>query len=66
VNKPKAEAAFVSNDKEALRAYQMREMALSDWTSAVNHARREGTTELLDLWSQGKTMEEAKKILGIE
>jgi predicted transposase/invertase (TIGR01784 family) len=29
-------------DKEALRAYQMREMALSDYTSGINHARREG------------------------
>jgi predicted transposase/invertase (TIGR01784 family) len=37
--------AFVSNDKEALRAYQMREMALSDWTSGINHAKREGRVE---------------------
>jgi hypothetical protein len=29
---------FASNDKEALRAYQMREMALSDWISGINHA----------------------------
>jgi predicted transposase/invertase (TIGR01784 family) len=36
---------FVSNDKEALRAYQMREMALSDWTSGVNYARQEGKLE---------------------
>jgi predicted transposase/invertase (TIGR01784 family) len=35
----------VSIDKEALRAYQMREMALSDWTSGLNHARREGKRE---------------------
>jgi predicted transposase/invertase (TIGR01784 family) len=35
----------VSIDKEALRAYQMREMALSDWTSGLNHARREGERE---------------------
>jgi predicted transposase/invertase (TIGR01784 family) len=28
--------------KEALRAYQMREMAMSDWTSGLNHARSEG------------------------
>jgi predicted transposase/invertase (TIGR01784 family) len=32
----------VAQDKEMLRAYQMREMALSDFTSGVNHARREG------------------------
>jgi predicted transposase/invertase (TIGR01784 family) len=34
------EMAHVSRDKEALRAYQMREM--SDWTSGLNHAREEG------------------------
>ncbi|MDR0585033.1 MAG: hypothetical protein LBG57_11915 [Treponema sp.] len=28
--------------KEALRAYQMRELALSDRTSGLNHAREEG------------------------
>jgi flagellar biosynthesis/type III secretory pathway protein FliH len=37
--------AYVSGDKEALRAYQMREMALSDWTSGLNHAREEGRRE---------------------
>jgi predicted transposase/invertase (TIGR01784 family) len=37
---------FVSSDKEALRAYQMREMALSDWTSGVNYAIEEKTKEI--------------------
>jgi flagellar biosynthesis/type III secretory pathway protein FliH len=37
--------AYVSSDKEALRAYQMREMALSDWTSGLNYAREEGIRE---------------------
>jgi predicted transposase YdaD len=36
---------YVTNDKEVLREYHMREMALSDWTSGVNHARREGRQE---------------------
>ncbi|GHU90165.1 transposase [Spirochaetia bacterium] len=36
---------YVSIDKEALRAYQMREMALSDFTSGINHAKREGRRE---------------------
>jgi predicted transposase/invertase (TIGR01784 family) len=34
------------NDKEAFRAYQMREMAMSDWTSGINHAKREGRLEV--------------------
>ena len=37
--------AYVSSDKEALRVYEMRQMALSDLTSGLNHARREGVKE---------------------
>jgi predicted transposase/invertase (TIGR01784 family) len=42
IQKAEKKMAYVSSDKEALRVYQMREMALSDWTSGLNHARREG------------------------
>jgi predicted transposase/invertase (TIGR01784 family) len=42
IRKAEEKMSYLCNDKEALRAYQMREMALSDWTSGVNHARREG------------------------
>jgi predicted transposase/invertase (TIGR01784 family) len=42
IQKAEERLAFVSSDKEVLRAYQMREMAMSDWTSAINYARREG------------------------
>jgi predicted transposase/invertase (TIGR01784 family) len=45
IQKAQERLAFVANDKEALREYHMREMALSDWTSGVNHARREGKAE---------------------
>ena len=43
--KAEEKMSYICNDKEALRAYQMREMALSDWTSGVNYARREGLLE---------------------
>ena len=46
---------FVSQDKEFLRAYQMREMALSDWTTGVNTAFERGI-------EKGK-MEIAKSLL---
>jgi predicted transposase/invertase (TIGR01784 family) len=36
---------YVASDKEALRAYQMRAMALSDLASGLNHAREEGIRE---------------------
>jgi len=33
---------YVTGDKEAIRAYEMRQMALSDYTSAINYARSTG------------------------
>jgi predicted transposase/invertase (TIGR01784 family) len=42
IRKVEGQLVYVSGDKGALRAYQMREMALSDWASGINHARREG------------------------
>jgi predicted transposase/invertase (TIGR01784 family) len=35
-------ALYLSNDMEALRAYQMRRMAQMDLTSGLNYARSEG------------------------
>ncbi|GHV36711.1 hypothetical protein AGMMS49546_02580 [Spirochaetia bacterium] len=45
IQKAQERVDHVSIDKEALRAYQMREMALSDYTSGINHAKREGLRE---------------------
>jgi predicted transposase/invertase (TIGR01784 family) len=45
IGKAAARVEYLSKDKEALRAYEMRQMALSDWTSGINHARREGIKE---------------------
>ena len=36
----------IASDKDAMRLYEMREMALSDYTSRINHARRENTIEI--------------------
>jgi len=36
---------YLSGDKEAMRAYEMRQMALSDYTSSINYAREEGFSE---------------------
>ena len=33
---------YVTGDKEAVRAYERRQMALSDYNSAINYARGEG------------------------
>jgi predicted transposase/invertase (TIGR01784 family) len=48
---------YVSSDKETLRAYQMREMAMSDWTSGLNHAREEGLQEGLQKGLREKSRE---------
>jgi predicted transposase/invertase (TIGR01784 family) len=45
IRKAEEKMAYVASDKEALRAYQMRAMALSDMTSGFNHAREEGLRE---------------------
>jgi predicted transposase/invertase (TIGR01784 family) len=38
--------AHIANDKEALRAYHMREMAMMDWDSGIDNARREEKQEI--------------------
>jgi predicted transposase/invertase (TIGR01784 family) len=45
IQKAETKMDFVSNDKEALWAYQMRAMAMSDLTSVINKAKREGKAE---------------------
>jgi predicted transposase/invertase (TIGR01784 family) len=42
IAKAQEKILFVSQDKETLRACQMREMAMSDYTSGIYHARRDG------------------------
>jgi predicted transposase/invertase (TIGR01784 family) len=42
IDKAHEKVAFVSRDAETLRLYNMREMALMDYVSGINHARREG------------------------
>jgi predicted transposase/invertase (TIGR01784 family) len=55
-------AAYVANDKDALHEYQMREMALSDWTSGVNHARRKGIQEGKKAGRREESQEIAKRL----
>jgi predicted transposase/invertase (TIGR01784 family) len=56
----------VKNDKEALREYHMREMALSDWTSGVNYAQQEGAKEIArNLKADGVPAEQIAKWTGL-
>ncbi|MDR0457115.1 MAG: Rpn family recombination-promoting nuclease/putative transposase [Treponema sp.] len=66
---------YVTGDKEAIRAYEMRQMALSDYTSTMNYARETGLAEghaqgrneerqrLLEMFNLGLPMEEIKRRL---
>jgi predicted transposase/invertase (TIGR01784 family) len=61
---------FVSQDKDFLRAYHLREMAMSDWTTGINTAMEkgiekgrekgieEGRNEVINLLKSGKSLEE--------
>ncbi|GHU95784.1 hypothetical protein FACS189479_09440 [Spirochaetia bacterium] len=62
IQKAQERTDFVSADKEALRAYQMREMALSDYTSGINHAKREGLREGLKEGEKKAQKEIARKM----
>jgi predicted transposase/invertase (TIGR01784 family) len=70
IKKAAERAESVFRDKEALRAYQMRQMALSDWTSGINHARREGEQKgerkIVELLESGKSLDEVKLLLGLD
>jgi predicted transposase/invertase (TIGR01784 family) len=79
IQKAEARVAHIAKDKDALRAYEMRQMALSDWTSGINHARREGIQEGIKegrmeeklaiariALAQGFTVEDVRNITGLE
>jgi predicted transposase/invertase (TIGR01784 family) len=52
IDKAHEKVAFVSRDAETLRLYNMREMALMDYVSGINHARREGKQEGIAIGEQ--------------
>jgi predicted transposase/invertase (TIGR01784 family) len=45
IQKAETKLRTVMQDEESLRLYEIREKALHDWTSGVNHAKREGREE---------------------
>jgi predicted transposase/invertase (TIGR01784 family) len=45
IQKVNARMEFVTQDKESLRQYYLREMAMSDWSSGLKLARSEGRAE---------------------
>jgi predicted transposase/invertase (TIGR01784 family) len=45
IQKVNARMEFVTQDKESLRQYYLREMAMSDWSSGIKLAKSEGHAE---------------------
>jgi predicted transposase/invertase (TIGR01784 family) len=46
IQKVNARMEFVTQDKESLRQYYLREMAMSDWSSGLKLARDEGIEDV--------------------
>jgi predicted transposase/invertase (TIGR01784 family) len=70
IRKTEEKLEFVSKDEEALRAYHLRELALSDWTSGINYARREGKLEgkreiAAKLKNQGLVIDQISEATGL-
>ena len=59
INRANERLNFVSQDKEFLRTYHLREMALSDWTTGINTATEKGIEKGIE---KGK-IEVAKNLL---
>jgi len=57
---------YVIGDDEAIRDYEMRQMALSDYNSAIDYAREEGLAEGMEKGMEKghveKTLEIARKM----
>jgi predicted transposase/invertase (TIGR01784 family) len=57
---------FVSQDKEFLRTYHLREMAMSDWTTGVNTAIEKTQIEIArKALAEGSSIDFVKKITGL-
>ena len=59
ISKAQERLDFVTQDKDVLREYHLREMALSDWTTGINAATENGIVQ----GAMQKQIEMAKKML---
>jgi predicted transposase/invertase (TIGR01784 family) len=67
IRKTEEKMVFVSGDKETLRAYHLREMAMSDWTSGINYARQEGIKEVAqNLIAAGDPFDKIARVTGLD
>jgi predicted transposase/invertase (TIGR01784 family) len=63
INKANERLNFVTQDKEFLRNYHLREMAMMDWNSAINGATEKGVEIGIEKGAMQKQIEIAKNLL---
>jgi predicted transposase/invertase (TIGR01784 family) len=67
ISKAQERLDFVTQDKEVLREYHLREMALSDWTTGVNTAVEKKQIEIAkNLLDDGMPIERIHKATGLD
>jgi len=67
IGKTQERLDFVIQDKEVLREYHLREMALMDWTTGVNTAIEKNKIEIArNLLSEGLSIELIHKTTGLD
>jgi predicted transposase/invertase (TIGR01784 family) len=75
INAANEKLDLVTMDEEVLRYYHLRQMALSDYTSAIDYAREEGLAEGLEkgreevarnALAQGASIDFVNKITGLD
>jgi hypothetical protein len=67
INKAYERLNFVTQDKEFLRNYHLREMAMSDWTTGVNTAIEKRLIEVAkNSLNKGLPMELIHEITGLD
>ena len=67
ISKANERLNFVSQDKEFLRNYHMREMAMSDWTTGVNTGIEKKLIEVAkNLLHKGMTVEFIQETTGLD
>ena len=67
ISKTNERLNFVSQDKDFLREYHLREMAQSDWTTGVNTALEKQAIKIAkNSLHEGLTVELIQKITGLD
>jgi predicted transposase/invertase (TIGR01784 family) len=65
IKKAYEQIGFVTQDKEFLRQYHLREMAMSDWTTGINTAMEKGVAQGLQQGRSQTRSEIAKNLLNM-